>query len=324
MSGWRGVGGALRPEYFETALRQLAEQTGHPEVAHLPLIATGGSFAGGWTAKAASLFPERMAAAAPVLIGMAGADTDDPEVLRVPTLHVFGSEDTGGQHLQAALKMDSALRERGALWGQAPTWWGYHVWWRSDQIVVPYLLRTLTLRVPEEHDYAHSAPKLRELAEEEGWLGLNETWDTSFPTIVSWKDATREQRRGDVSWLPDAYTARVWQSYVSNNPRTVILFPRFDGNEGFSHPAPRGRETHFLAAGEPWNLLAAGPTGEGIEVQFYADLEPLEGERHSQSPYFLEMPPLEPGLHVIYAITTFADGTREISHPSVILFQARE
>ncbi|MFO8014375.1 MAG: hypothetical protein R6X20_13845 [Phycisphaerae bacterium] len=317
------VGGALDPKYYDQAIRELAEQTGMAHLPNLPVVATGASFAGGWTARAARLMPERMIAAAPGLIGMAGADTEDPAVLGVPHLHVFGSKDTGGQHLKQAVAQDAALRRRGARWAQAPMWWVYHRWHSADQVILPYFLRCIDLRVPAGADPSAGPVALKRLDEADGYLGLNATWDTSDPQVVPFKEADEATRRGDVSWLPDEYTARVWRVFVSNWPKTVIQFPRFDGNEGFSFTRPEGRVIHFMEAGVPFNLLACGPFGKDVTVEYWAGLKRLKVlRRYRDNPYLVQLEPLPPGLHVLHAITT-VDGKREISRPAPILFQRR-
>jgi len=88
-----------------------------------------------------------------------------------------------------------------------------------------------------------------------------------------------------------------------------------------NHP---DRSNHFLPANEPWNLVASGPTGDDVRVEYFAGLRPLRVlKRYRENPYLVQLEALEPGLHVIYAITT-ANGKKEISHPAPILFQARK
>ncbi len=316
------VGGVFGPDDYESIIRQLAEKTGAENLPNLPFVVTGASFAGGMSARAARLMPEKTVASAPSIIGMAGADTDREDVLAVPHLHVIGSRDGG--HLDDVQRRDSELRRKGALWAQAPMWWVEHRWSRTDQIVVPYFLRLIEMRVPEDADASAGPVRLGQLDESDGFLGLHDTWDGNWPEVVPFAEVDEQQRRGNASWLPDEFTARLWQSFVAQWPRTVIHFPRFDGNEGFAGPRPEGREIHFMAADEPFELLAAGPIGDDVTVEYYAGLEKLEVlNRHRDNPYIVRLRGLSPGLHVIYAITT-VDGEREISWPQPILFQGRD
>jgi hypothetical protein len=179
------------------------------------------------------------------------------------------------------------------------------------------------MRVPADADASAGPVPLTPLNEADGYLGLNETWNGNCPQVVPFAEASEPERRGDGSWLPDAFTARLWQSFVANWPRTVIHFPRFDGNEGFSFVRPAGREIHFMEADKPFELLAAGPIGEDVTVEYYAGLKKLEVlARHRDNPYMVRLEALPPGLHVLYAVTT-VDGDKEFSWPQPILFQRR-
>lgn len=317
------LGGAGNQRYLDLALQQLAEKFNEPRIANMKIVATGASAAGGATAQTANMFPDRMIAAAPNLIGLAGWDVQDQAVLATPRLYVFGSQDTGGQHMKQAVREDQTIRQRKARWAHAPTWMGYHVWWRSDQIILPYLLRCIDLRLPDRPDYTQPIT-LRDLPEESGYIGLNDSWQTNNPTAIRWNDATEAQRRGDSSWLPDALTARLWRAYVSQWPRAVIHFPRYDGNEGFAFTRPVGREIHFMAADEPWPLLASGPTGQDVRVHYFAGLRELKViQRINDNPYNVLLEPLPAGLHAIHLVIETPDG-QEISHAQPILFQPRE
>ena len=313
-----------RSEPAEKALIELSDSYGVPQIAHLPLFATGASASGGQAAHTANLMPQRMVGCAPVLIGAAGVDWENGGSLQSPRLYIYGSRDTGGAHHKKLLELDSVFREHQARWAAAPMWWGHHRWWYTDRIMTPYLLTLIDLRVPADADPTAGPVALHPLAEESGYLGLNDTWNSRFPQIVAWTEATERQRRGNTSWLPDALTARLWQSFVSNWPSTIIHFPRSDGAGGFGggmhHP---GREDHFLPADEPWNLVASGPVGD-VRVEYYAGLQRLQVlKTYDNNPYLVQLEGLPPGLHIIHAVTTSGEA-REISHPSTVMFQRRD
>jgi len=312
------MGGALPPNEVANAIEELGEQVGYP-LQNLPWVNVGISFAGGHTAQLARLHPERTIAAAPELIGAAGWESDHPAVLNTPHLYVVGSHDT--THLTRWLEIDKPVREKGALWGVAPMWWYYHRPGHSHSIVLPYFDRVIDLRVPERPDYRKGPVELKRLKEEDGWLGDMTTIESNFPKAVAWADADESLRRGDASWFPDALTARLWQSAASNWPKTVIHFPRFDPTGGWSGPPPAGQQHHYMEADKPFPILATGPVGAGVEVEWFAGLEPLTvTQTHRDNPYLVEAEGLPAGLHVLYAITTLPDGTREISRPQMIFF----
>ncbi len=319
------LGGAFEPKYFEEVIDELAKQTGQEEIRNLPIVATGGSFAGGITASLSNQYPERFAANAPVIIGAAGWDTENEDARKCPRLYVFGEQD--GPHLKDIEKVDQTIRQQGNLWGHAPQWRLHHRWWRTDQIVLPYFMRCLELRLPEKFDASKERVQLKELKEEDGWIGLHENWqspDSNYVTILPFKDATEAQRRGDASWLPDELTARIWQAFLSNRPPAVIHFPRFDGNQGFMTARPDGREIHYLEANKPWPLLASGPKGDNVKVEYFAGLKKLKVQKMiGEDPYNVILEPLEPGMHAIYLKVT-VDDKPSLTHPHPILFQKRD
>ena len=312
------VGGYFKPDRFADGIRRLAELTGIPQLADLPFVATGASFAGGYAAQAAARYPEKTIASAPVIIGMAGSDTEQPEVLAVPHLHVFGTTDT--VHLKTALETTPKLRARGALWANAPMWMVAHRQHKADALIYPYFADLLDLRLPASAD-AGTPASLRALNEEAGWFGLTGSWNGNAPEIAPVRGFTGD--RSGCVWLPNEHTARVWQAFASNNPRTVIHFPTFDGTNTFGGPQPWDWRVSQMEAGTPWELVATGPLGEGVAVEFYAGLRKLKTTRRDPAnPYRVTVEPLPPGWHAIHAITTVG-GVREISRPVTVFFHAR-
>ena len=128
----------------------------------------------------------------------------------------------------------------------------------------------------------------------------------------------------DAAWLPSERVARVWQAFASNNPRTVIHFPMFEGRETYGGVSAHGWHNSSLAAGEPFELVASGPAGPGVTADYFDAGEPLKVlARHDGNPFRVTLEARAPGLHAIYAVTTTADGKQEISRPVTVFFQKR-
>ena len=311
------VGGFFPPQHYERAVERLAEISRIEHLPNIPFVVTGASFAGGHSAKAAAMFPEKTIAAAPVIIGMAGAKTDDRRVLDTPHLHVFGSRDGG--HLKDALATIPQLRTRHALWAVAPMWRVYHRQHKSNALIYPYFLEMIDLRVPDGADYRKGPVRLRQLSEASGWFGLTDTWETNFPLVVPVQEYEGNSKY--LVWLPSERTARLWQAFVAENPKTIIHFPMFEGTSTYGGPQPHGWHNSFLAANEPFELVASGPLGDDLSVEYYAGLKQLDVLAGKE--YRVRLEGLPPGLHSIYAITT-VNGQREISRPVTILFQEKD
>lgn len=320
--GLARLGTPSKPQKLQQGIEALSEQTGYPLV-NVPWVNQGMSAAGGNAARVARQHPERTIAVSPSHIGMAGWDVTEPAVLNTPHLYVLGSRDTGGQHMKQAAQTAQTIRDRGAQWSVAPLWWYYHVIGHTQSLTFPYLFDCLELRLPADADHSQGPVKLKDIPTEDGYLALYDTWESNFPKVVAWKDATQAQREGPNGWLPTARVARLWQAAVSDWPRTTIHFPRFDSTSAWtgSPPGP-GHVHHMMAAGEPFHLLASGPTGDDVTVEYFADLEPLKVIKTYGSPYIVQLEGLPVGLHNLYAITTIG-GRQEISRPQMIFFAER-
>jgi len=311
------IGGAFRPEDYQIAVEALAKQSGIKHLPDVPLVVTGASAAGGAAARTAALYPDKTVASAPVIIGMAGSQTEDPAVLATPQLHVFGSRDGG--HLKDAVATIPGNRQKHALWAAAPMWRVYHRQHKANALIYPYFLELIEMRIPSDADYTKGPVTLKRLSENTGWFGLVDTWETHFPQAVP--VGTYRGNSKSLVWLPNEKTARLWQAFVSENPKTIIHFPMFEGHNWYGGPQPHGWRNSYLAANEPFELVASGPLGEDLSVEYYDGLTPLKVLAGQD--YRVTLEGLSPGLHSIYAITTVG-GKKEISRPVTIIFQERK
>src|SRR5262249_14772912 len=125
----------------------------------------------------------------------------------------------------------------------------------------PYFIDCLRLRVPEGHDFVSGQVRLNRLKEENGYLGLIDTWESNYPQAGPFKGD--KGNRGKAVWLPTARGARAWQAFVSYDPRTVIQLPAFEGHGTIGQPQPNGWHNTRLAADEPFEVVASGPRGGG-------------------------------------------------------------
>lgn len=318
--GWIRVGGYFDPKDYDLAIRRLAEVSGIEHLPNLPFVSTGASFAGGYAAQAAAAFPERCIATAPVIIGQAGANSE--VVTSVPHLNVWGSRD--GSHLRDATSILADLTNKRAMLGNAPMWTLAHRQHNAFAIVFPFFMETFDQRVPADADATRGPVALKPVDYDAGWYGLIESWQTNAPRVVPVREYVGNPE--NVTWLPGPRTARVWQAFVSQNPRPVVLFPTFDGTNPFGGPMPADWHISQMRANAPIELVGTGPTratdGQPLTIRWIVDGEPIDTQSHPRHVYRATARAIPPGLRSIW-IETYVEGRPdplEISRPVIVLF----
>jgi hypothetical protein len=284
------IGGVFGAADYAKAVARLAVVSGIAHLPHVPVLVMGGSAAVG---------------ADRCLAGLGGPGTD----LRTPHLSAFNSADGGGAIIAAV----PGNRAKHALWACAPQWTVGHKPSQGEAIIFPFLLDVLRLRLPADADLTKGAPTLTPVREEDGWLGLTDTWTGNDPQVVSFKEYTT----GPAVWLPSAGMAQLWRATVANHPRTVIQFPTFDGNASFDQDIYPYWHNSTLKAGAPLEMVASGPTGADVRVTYYEGARALNVVKTHGTPYRVTLAPLEPGIHGIHA-ESIVDGVREVSHPVLV------
>ncbi len=291
-----GVKDADFPTLF-TALERFAQQTGHPELAHVPLCYVGMSAGAGMSMRFTALAPHRTLAAAPVCLEV-GPRT--PESRSVPIVTIFGEKD-GRQMEQLLTRLPSERREH-ARWAIAVQWGRRHEFGRANNLVLPWFDRVIAHRLPQSVP-AGTGVTLREYLESSGWLGSTADW----ATIAPYADYSGD--RALACWLPDAYVAHVWQAFVVRAPQVRIEEPAGLGD---------GAPLVVHRSGEPIAIrLKLNDPQAVARVEIYrGDQRWLAAEGPATE---LEGPPLPPGIHALIAVAVRTDGTRHLSPPNAIL-----
>lgn len=323
-NGWVRVAGYFPPEHYDAAIKRLAEVSGIEKLPRLPFVSTGASFAGGYAATAGSRYPDRCVATAPVIIGQSGSGAES--AVTVPFLNIWGSRD--GPHMKDFERVAGSFASRKAQFGNAPMWTLAHRQHNAWAIALPFFMDTWSLRVPADADASAGPITLKNIPYEQGWYGLVDSWTTNAPRVM--RVADYQGAPENAVWLPGERTARVWQAFVSQNPRPVILFPTFDGTSTFGGPMPGDWRVSQMKANTPFPIVAAGPTvdaqGKPIRVRWFADGQPLEAKPTGEHPYRATASGIRPGLHAIW-LETYTDqdpGPIEISRPVLTLFVPSE
>ncbi len=206
---------------FQTALEDLGQQSGHPELATLPWALWGHSGGGHWAGGMLLLHPERTIAAwlrsgVPLLEASPERSSIKPHqwtaaALRVPIMCNLGTKegvtDKAGRFAgvwPANEAFFTKLRGQGALIGVAVDPVTSHECGNQRYLAIPWLDACLTARLPSD-----SNQMLRDLSTEPHWLAL------PLETVAT----TEAKFEGDVlqaGWLPNETIATMWMQYVQN------------------------------------------------------------------------------------------------------------
>ena len=284
-------------------LRELARVSGHPEIAHAPLCLVGMSAGGGMCANITGALPERVIAAAPVCLEVGPPN----EAARaVPMLTIFGERD--GRQME---KLDAKLpeaRRAGGHWGIAVQWGRKHEFHKANNLIMPFFDAAIRNRYPADPTPAGGPPVLQPAPTDSAWLGVRAGWGERPATI---RVAAKPDRLDPATtcWFPDAYTAHVWQAFVTKNPQLRILEPPGLGG---------GQELIIHGAGE----AVAVKIGVSEDLAFervaikLGDQLATEGDGAARE-FTLENLPV--GIHCVIAVGIQAGGGRLLSEPHTIL-----
>jgi pimeloyl-ACP methyl ester carboxylesterase len=190
-------------EVMVMLLRELGEQSKHPELTTSPFVLWGHSAGGGLVSRLAARLPQRTIGV--VRYHNNGAAVGDLQILRqIPTLILVGGRDPGNR---GAAETDwSAARKTGAPWtfGVEPEATHENA---ADLRQAHLLFRAWLTSVVQQRIAAGG--KLVQSPGAAGWLGNIRSGE------VAQASAYREDRSA-ASWLPDEATAARWRELITS------------------------------------------------------------------------------------------------------------
>lgn len=294
--------GVKKDEHGDTplaALRQFAKQTGHPELANVPLCPLGMSAGGGMAVNFTALAPERVLAVGPVCLEVGPRNEAS---FGIPILTIFGERD--GKQLEKLAESLPEARKQGAQFATAVQWRRRHEFGQANNLLFVLFDHVQPLRYPDSLDPAKGPIKLNPCKLEAGWLGDPATWDQPEPTIAAY-----DRYKGDKSkacWFPDSYVAHTWQAFVIKEPQVKLKSP-----PGLGDGQPFG----VLEAGKPIEVKAT--VAKDLLVK---KLELFDGDKSigTISEGSAEVK-LAKGIHALIVVATLKDGSRRLSRPSTVV-----
>ncbi|GAA4437736.1 hypothetical protein [Bremerella cremea] len=213
---------------FQQGLRDLAKQTGHPELATVPWAIWGHSGGGHWAGGMLLMHPERVAAAwlrsgVPMVVEKEGrpspheiseAAASVPAMCNLGTKEGFTVKEGRFTGVWSGVNtFATKMREKGALISISVDPLTSHECGNQRYLAIPWLDACLTLRLPED-----VGQPLASINEVDGLL-------TSFPEpdVAVVEPVAAEKFDGDKSksiWFPNQAIASSWVQYMHDSKVT--------------------------------------------------------------------------------------------------------
>lgn len=187
---------------FLEALKKLAAESDHPEIADAPIALWGHSAGGQFNFNFANWKPERTVAFAANKGGYYG-DTIRPATRKVPALWILGQNDSEVRVKNITDRYEKG-RKSGALWALVPEPNEGHGLGRSRDLGMVFIEETLATRID-------SLGKLQPADPAQGWLGNLET-----KTVEKFSGTDSGSKK--LSWLPGEATAQLWVEVIGGPP----------------------------------------------------------------------------------------------------------
>ncbi|HEX3941525.1 MAG TPA: hypothetical protein VHX11_08590 [Acidobacteriaceae bacterium] len=227
---------------FERGLHDVAQQSGHAEIATAPWFLWGHSAGGSWSRAMSLLYPERIAA---IFLRSGGgsvrAQTQVPRtVYAIPTMANAGILEMGNSPWQGTLAGFQQFRAEGAPIGFAADPRTAHFCGDSRYLAIPFFEACMEMRLPEKGSKSQT---LRPVDQTHAWLA-------SYPGNTA---APAAEFKGDVKqsvWLPNAAVAKAWMDYVKTGTVADCSIPPGPFNVRVNNTGDRGTEVSWDAAAD--------------------------------------------------------------------------
>lgn len=299
-------------EAIEAELKRLADETGHPEIEHLPFVAGGESRTAAYAYHLATIFPERAIAIAGVGLSIGGPDVPK-SVPRVFT--IADGDNAHGTHQEKSEGWFLPSRAEKALISAAVQRGYGHGYYNANDFVWCFFDQIIKYRLPHDADARNGVVTLRNYREKDGWLGDFFDWNSTYPYIASYSEYKGDKKTA--CWFPNRYVAQIWRAFCSKTPSGDLSInapgvPWSRAKNGFGYRGNRwvslGDETVFQAYSEI--------PGERTTSFWYGD-QKVDETVSNESIIKGSGPILSPGVHGVYA-EIFKNGVGYVSQPGLI------
>jgi hypothetical protein len=188
------------------AIHSFADQSGHPEVATVPLLLWGISAGGQFNYNYVLWKPDNVMAFVVNKGGYYNGAEAESRCRSTPGLFFLGQSDAD-YRITAITRIWTAGRKNGALWALAPQPNSGHEFSKTDPVARVFFEAVLKVRLPDDSLSSDPAP-MNPMEEGQGWLG-------NLTTHEVHAESSDGQADLNAAWLPDEATAQAWKVFVS-------------------------------------------------------------------------------------------------------------
>jgi hypothetical protein len=304
---------------IDEGLKLFAEKSGQPELPHLPMMGVGHS-AGGMVIGTMLRTPERTLTACVDCGWISDPNGLGPAAKPIPWLFTIGAIPDAFNMIPGIENHFVPARRDGWLYGIGFEWGKAHSWANVGPLYMSWLQAVVDLRLPKDASAVGGPVKLRDIREQDGWLGDRATWDTYYARIASWSEYTGE--KAVAVWLPNRAAAYVWRAYQAKDSPVSLILTAGDGS-GRIGPFRVNREFQLIM-GAGADLEMSVEVGEGTRlksVRYYRE-DKLLGES-TAAPWTLTWKNVPQGCHPVLALFETADGRPGTTNPMLVIGQKK-
>lgn len=297
---------------LEAGINLLASTYSRPELTTAPIAPYGFSGGSGFSLYYAAYNPDRCIAVAHNKGGSIG--DYDPVYLenaeQVPVMLSYGENDTN--NVEIVKGVFNYHRAKGALWFLIPDYGLAHDSQGYGRFFgAAFFDRIIEKRLP--HDWnPGTAPVLRPLTEDSGWLGDHSTWESATSSVVSFTSSGAPLSAiRTMSWLPDQTLAEAWRAISTHQPAGNLTSPV----SALSTTKPK--QLAYLQVGDSQALELTVPGGNVSSVD-WKDGDTVAGTV-TTAPFSQTLTNLNWGIHLVRGEMQLAGGGISTSELAILL-----
>jgi len=209
-------------------------------------------------------------------------------------------------------------RRKGLPWGLAVQWGCAHDFGNSACLFVPWVEAVVAARVPTDWNPLAGPVKLRDVKQEDGWLGDRASTEGNFATVEPWADYKGD--KAAASWLPNRAVASVWRALMSKDAPVTLEAATLDGKAKLLPFSPKAERGALLEPGAEMLLSVALNDGFTVtKVEFFEE-DRLLGKA-AQAPWQWTWKNISQGPHVVYAQWTTVEGKHGATNPALFVMR---